>query len=101
MTYKPDLKFYGGNSRGHPDPAIKEIRERTARIETRVTKMLQHFNIDPGTEPAVFIAHEHALILPSKGVSLKHILDHISGHDAAVDIFIKDEYLCTLSVEPD
>lgn len=82
------------------DPNLREVVDRVRRIETRVTKIGEHFDIDVGGGKPMW--RDGKVIVPSPncsvGAILKIIPESVGAQD--VDVYIKGDYLFTLFVDP-
>jgi hypothetical protein len=74
-----------------------ETLERVRRIETRLTKLLTHFGLNPGAERASFEAPDIVRV-PSRKVSIEAILDALPPNygQEEFDVFIGQDYVCTI-----
>jgi hypothetical protein len=77
-----------------------ETLERVRRIEVRLTKLLNHFGVNPGAEKPRW--EDPSIIrLPSRKSPLDSVLDVIPlGYGKEeVDLYIGEDYVCTLFID--
>jgi hypothetical protein len=80
--------------------APRETLERVRRIETRLTKLLTHFGLNPGAEKALYDEPD-VVRVPSRKVSLESIIDALPPNfgKAEFDVFIGNDYVCTMFID--
>lgn len=57
---------------------IKDMFERMRRVETRITKMMQHMGMDPGGMRPIW--RDGTVIVPNAHTGMQDILDTIPPH---------------------
>jgi hypothetical protein len=77
-----------------------ETLERVRRIETRLTKLLTHFGLNPGAERAMFDTPD-VVRIPSRKVSIEAIIDALPPNYGReeFDVFIGQDYVCTIFID--
>lgn len=77
-----------------------ETLERVRRIETRLTKLLNHFGLNPGAEKAYY-EQPDIVRVPSRKVSIESILDALPPNFGReeFDVYIGTDYVCTVFVD--
>lgn len=75
-----------------------EVLDRTRRIETRLTRLIQAMGFDPGSQKPQYDEAEGVLHVPSRHVSLQECLTAIPA-DRAVKVQIKGEPIAVLLKE--
>lgn len=86
------------------DPVL-ETRDRTRRIETRLTKLLIALGVDTESDKIVFdpgsLVGDAKVTIPSPHTSVKELLAAVPDtFDGAVDLFVGDQHLATLRKAP-
>jgi hypothetical protein len=77
-----------------------EVLERVRRIETRLTKLLNHLGINPGAEKPQW-EDGGVIRLPSRKTPLDTILDTVPpgyGREE-FDLFIGTDYIATMFID--
>lgn len=80
-----------------------EVRDRVRRIETRITKVAEHFGIDVGGGKPVWDDATGRIVIPTPNCSIGDVLKAIPDNhrrDKDIDVFVKGDYLLTLFVDP-
>jgi hypothetical protein len=87
------------NAPTHVD-APRETLERVRRIETRLTKLLTHFGLNPGAEKAQYDEPD-VVRVPSRKVSLESIIEALPPNygKEEFDVFIGNDYVCTMFID--
>lgn len=75
---------------------LREALDRTRRIETRITKIGRHLNVDVGGGRPVYQPENKRVTLPSLNCSIGEVLECAGGAGAFVQVYINDEFLGTL-----
>lgn len=80
---------------------LREVLDRTRRIETRVTKIGRAMGVDVGGGRPVWIQDSARVIIPSPNCSVGAIIEVVPvdrrGED--IDVYINEEYMFTLFVD--
>ena len=77
----------------HRDEAIDRLR----RIETKVTRLMHHSGMEPACEQIE--CRGERMQIPSRNVSLRDCVAALPPGAEAVDVYIEDDYVCTIFVE--
>lgn len=81
---------------------IKEIKDRTRRVETRVTRWLESQGFETNIQKPAW--HEDRLIVPTSACSLVDCLSIIPPewpNDKGIDVYVHDDYLMTVYLSPE
>lgn len=79
---------------------IIEIKDRTRRIETRVTRWLESQGFDTEVKRPTW--SDGAIIAPTRACSLNDCLAAVPDNwpkGSEIDVFVHDDYLMTISFE--
>jgi hypothetical protein len=79
----------------------REIVDRVRRIETRITKIGEHLDVDVGGGKPVWDSPSGRVVIPTPNCSIGAVLKVIpeDRRTKEVDVFVKGDYLLTLFVD--
>lgn len=73
---------------------ITEIADRARRIESKVTQMMEHFDMPTGGETPTFV--NGTLYIPTPAVSLRACLKALGDEPDVVDVRCNGEFYCVI-----
>lgn len=76
---------------------IKETRDRSVRIETRVTKLLKMMECETKTQAARFNARGQFVMVPSRDISLADVIAAVPDGIHEFDVMVGTDHICTLT----
>ena len=88
-----------------PEHMITETRDRTRRIETRLTKFMEAQGFDTGTQRSRWlgvVGDTGTIDVPTVGASLREIMNTLppDWDDRDVDLIVNGKYIATLFIQP-
>lgn len=81
------------------DAAIREIRDRVRRTETRVTKVANHLGVDAGNEKPVLKVKLRELHITSRKCTLDELLAAVPAAERSgegIDVYCGNDYIATV-----
>jgi hypothetical protein len=75
---------------------IKETRDRSVRIETRITKLLKMMECETKTQAAKFNARGQFVLSPSRDVSLSEVMSVVPPDVPSFDVMVGTDLVCTI-----
>jgi hypothetical protein len=75
---------------------VKETRDRSVRIETRVTKLLKIMECETKTQAARFNSRGQFVLVPSRDISLTDILAAVPEEQKEFDVVVGTDLVCTI-----
>lgn len=81
---------------------VKEIKDRTRRIETRVTRFLESQGFDTEVKKPLWV--DDQIVVPTRACSINDCLMVVPSDwpsDKAINIYVHDDYLMTVYMSPE
>jgi hypothetical protein len=85
----------------HQQQGKDEVRDRVRRIETRITKVAEHFGIDVGGGKPAWDDSRGAVTIPTPNCSIGDILKAVpeGRRHTEIKVYVHGSYLFTLFVD--
>lgn len=75
---------------------LVESAQRARRMETRVTKLVNHFGLDAGGDKPTYDKVHRVVQVKTPKTSLSDILDAIEGECVMVQVFCNGQFLASV-----
>lgn len=75
---------------------IKETRDRSVRIETRVTKLLKMMECETKTQAARYNMRGQFVLVPSRDISLAEVMAAVPEGQSEFDVVVGTDHVCTI-----
>lgn len=76
---------------------IKETRDRSVRIETRITKLLKMMECETKTQSARYNARGQFVLVPSRDISIADVIAVVPPDIKDFDVVVGTDHVCTIT----